>query len=177
MEIEGAMKKKRFILFTLAFVILASITSEENNQFSYHFGVYDDIGFFSNYSGITFGVDYKIKAIKIGLNQKFTYGCRYYEVLGITDTRIYFQDKIFVNIGASYLLKESSKNIVKDFSSSVLPIIGFGCYIPIKRTNIKIVPIMQMNQSYYLTDEVKPIYSKLPFMIAMTVGIGIEIEL
>lgn len=171
------MKKKAIILFTLAFVILASIASEENNLFSYHFGVYDDIGFFSNYSGITFGVDYKIKSIKIGLNQKFTYGFRHYEVLGITDTRIYFQDKIFVNIGASYLLKESSQNIVKDFSTSVLPIVGFGCSIPIKKTNIQIVPIIQMNQSYYLTDEVRPIYSELPYMIAITIGIGIELKL
>ena len=151
LKIKGAMIKKAFILFTLAFVIIASIAAEENNTISYHLGVYDDIGFFSNYSGITFGVDYKIKAIKIGLNQKFTYGFRYYEVLGITDTRIYLHDKIFVNIGASYLIKESHLNIIKDFSTSLLPIIGFGCYLPIKSTNIQIVPSMQMNQSYYLS--------------------------
>jgi len=33
-----------------------------------------------------------------------------------------------------------------------------------------------MNQSFYLSDGIRPQYSDLPFMIAITVGIGIELK-
>jgi len=171
------MKNKLLVLFIMTFVFIVSITSEEKIRFSYHYGVYDDIGFFSNYSGITFGVDYKMRNFKVGINQKISYGFHYNEVIGITDLRVYLHDQVFVNIGASYLLKESSKNIVKDFSTELLPLVGFGCYIPIKGTIIQIIPVLQMNQSFYLSDEIRPQYSDLPFMIAMTAGIGIELKI
>jgi hypothetical protein len=32
-----------------------------------------------------------------------------------------------------------------------------------------------MNQSYYLTDEIREVYTELPFIIAMTIGLGIEL--
>jgi len=46
------MKRKLLAIFTMTFVFIVSITSEEKIVFSYHYGVYDDIGFFSNYSGL-----------------------------------------------------------------------------------------------------------------------------
>jgi hypothetical protein len=169
--------KKYLILFLLTFISIITIASEEKKVFYCHYGVYDDIGFFSNYSGINIGIDYKVKAFKVGVNQKITYGFHYEEVIGITDLRIYIHDQVFVNIGASYLIKESRQDIVKDFNTTILPLIGFGFCIPIKNTTIQIVPMLQMNQSYYLTDEIRHQYSELPFIIGMTLGIGIDFKL
>jgi len=66
-----------------------------------------------------------MRDFKVGLNQKIIYGFHYNEVLGITDLRIYLHDQLFVNSGISYLLKESSQNIVKDFNTELLPLVGF----------------------------------------------------
>jgi hypothetical protein len=116
-----------------------------------------------------------IGAYTIELQQKVAFGYTNQKIVGITDLRLYPHAQIFVNVGASYLLAASHKGLEEDFQAVFLPVLGFGCLLPIKRTGIRLVPTLQMNQSYYLTDDIREVYTELPFIIAMTLGLGVEL--
>jgi len=77
--------------------------------------LYDEIGFFSNYTGINFGAAARIGKFTIGLQQKVAIGYTNQEIVGITDLRLYPHDQIFVNVGASYLLAASKNGLDEDF--------------------------------------------------------------
>jgi hypothetical protein len=169
------------LLLQLAFIqgtgaeVVDVVENSGTKNAAFHIGLYDEIGFFSNYTGINFGADCQIGNYRIGLEQKAAFGYTNQEIVGITELRLYPHEQIFVNIGVSYLLAASHKGIEEDFKAAVLPVLGFGCLLPIKHTGIRLVPTLQMNQSYYLTDEIREVYTELPFIIAMTLGLGVEL--
>lgn len=152
-----------------------AVENSGTDNTAWYIGLYDEIGFFSNYTGINFGAAARIGKFTIGLQQKVAFGYTNQEIVGITDLRLYPHDQIFINVGASYLLAASNNGLEEDFQAAFLPVLGFGCLLPIKHTGIRLVPTLQMNQSYYLTDEIREVYTDLPFIIAMTIGLGVEI--
>lgn len=169
------MKTKIMLLFFLVqlCLILPAIASEYA-PLTFEFGIFDEQGFFSNYFGLSAGADIRVSNLTFGFNQKIYHGFSYGEWCGQTNVRIYFYDTIFFNLGASYLIKESSIRSSTDFGNNPLPVIGFGFNIPAKNPHFVLSPFLQMNQSYYLTDSIRPIYTDLTFPIAMTIGCSLN---
>ncbi|MBN2858826.1 MAG: hypothetical protein JXK93_01020 [Sphaerochaetaceae bacterium] len=142
---------------------------------TFHAGVSTSVGFFSRYASGEVGIKADLsETFAIGLTQRIGYGFTYGEVTGMTELRTYLYEDLFIHIGASYLLKPSSI-ADPDFNTGVLPHLGFGLYIPLEPARrAYVVPRMEMNQSFYLSDEVRPIYADLPFPIAGQVSLAFE---
>ena len=141
----------------------------------FHMGASTSVGFFSWYSSAEAGIKVDLsETFALGLTQRIGYGFTYQEVVGMTELRAYVYDDLFIHIGASYLLSPSA-GAQPDFSAKVLPYLGFGLYIPIDPSRrFYVVPRIEMNQSFYLSDEVRPIYTDLPFPIAAQVSLAFE---
>lgn len=161
---------KKYIIIVIILINCITLNAQ-NNSVSFNVGIYDELGFFSNYLGVDAGIDFPVFKIKLGLHQKIGYGFTYKEVLGITGLRFFVHEQGYFEIGGTYLIKEA--NISKDFNATVMPVMGFGFYLYGKNKNIIFIPTVFMNQSFYLSDSIRPIYTDLPFPIAMTLGLGI----
>lgn len=140
-----------------------------------HTGIAMSVGFFSWYTQVDAGLKVDLsQTVALGMTQRIAYGHTFQEILGMTEIRVYLLDDLFFHIGASYLVQESAQ-LQPDFATSMLPYLGFGLYIPIDRNrNFFLVPCMEMNQSFYLSDEVRPIYTELPFAIAGQISLSCE---
>lgn len=145
---------------------------------TFHAGLSGSIGFFSCYSSGEVGIKVALsKTIALGLTQRLGYGFTYSEVVGMTELRTYVYDDLFFHIGASYLLIPAA-NAQVDFNTNILPYMGFGLYIPLDSSRrFYVVPRIEMNQSFYLSDEVRPNYTDLPFVIAMQGSLAFEYRL
>ncbi len=143
------------------------------SRLSYHAGIAASTGFFSTYAVADAGVKIDLsETFALGLNQQIAYGFTYQEVVGMTELRAYFYDDLYVHIGASYLLSPSGI-AEKHFNTNVLPLLGFGLYIPVNASRkFFVVPRLEMNQSFYLNEEIKPIYTELPFPIGGQVSVA-----
>lgn len=133
-----------------------------------------ELGFFSGYVGASAGVRLRPGRMVLGLNQAFLYGFRYREVAGRTEARIHVHESVFLLLGASWLLAESPLRTERDFRASLLPVIGFGASIPAGPGRPRVVPEIRMNQSFYLSDRIRPVYTELPFLVGMTIGLSLE---
>lgn len=169
--------KKVLVFFILLLSLIVTAAASERSLLTFQFGIYDEQGFFSNYTGLSAEADIHVSSLKFGLNQKFYYGLTYGEWCGQTNLLIYVHDSIYINLGASYLIKESSDISATDFGNGPLPVAGFGFNIATKNPKIIFNPFLQMNQSFYLSDSIRPIYSDLPFPIAMTLGCTLNFRL
>lgn len=173
--LEFIMKMKKVLVF---FILLLSLilpaAASERSPLTFQFGFFDEQGFFSNYAGLSAEADMHLGNLKFGLNQKFYYGLTYGELCGQTNVLLYVHDSIYINLGTSYLVSESPDIRSTDFGNRPLPVAGFGFNIAIKNPRIIITPFLQMNQSYYLSDSIRPIYSDLPFPLAMTLGCALN---
>ncbi len=142
---------------------------------TFHAGVSAGVGFFSSYSSVEAGIKVDLaETLSLGLTQRIAYGFTYRETTGMTELRTYVYDNLFFHIGASYLLIPS-KRAQPDFNTKVLPHLGIGLYIPLDPgCKLNVVPRIEMNQSFYLSDEVRPIYTDLPASIATQVSVAFE---
>ena len=142
---------------------------------SFHAGISASAGFFSLYTSAEGGCKVDLSEnVSVGLTQRFGYGFTYREIIGMSELRTYLYDDLFIHIGASYLLVPSSV-ANPDFQTVVLPYLGFGLYIPFgPERNIYAVPRIEMNQSFFLSDEIRPIYADVPFPIAGQVSLALE---
>jgi hypothetical protein len=142
---------------------------------TFHAGGSGGAGFFSWYTSLEAGIKVDLrKNFALGLTQRVGYGFTYREIVGLTEVRVYLYDDLFIHIGASYLLKPSSYATL-DFKTMVLPHLGFGLYIPLDSgRRFFVVPRIEMNQSFYLSDSIRPVYSDLPFLVAGQASIGFE---
>lgn len=143
------------------------------SRLSFHAGMAASAGFFSKYAVADTGLKYDLtETFALGIDQQIAYGFTYQEVVGMTELRAYYHDDLYVHIGASYLLRPSGM-LEKDFNIKLLPYLGFGLYIPVDASRtFFVVPRLEMNQSFYLNDEIRPIYSELPFPIAGQVSVA-----
>lgn len=143
------------------------------SRLSYHAGIAASAGFFSTYAVADAGVKIDLtETFALGIDQQIAYGFTYQEVVGMTELRAYYHDDLYVHVGASYLLRPSGM-LEKDFDIILLPYLGFGLYIPIDASRtFFVVPRIEMNQSFYLNDKIRPIYSELPFPIAGQVSVA-----
>lgn len=165
------------IFFLLLLSLTAPAAASGSPPLMFQFGLFDEQGFFSNYAGLSAEADIYLGNFKFGLNQKFYHGFTYGELCGQTNILLYVHDSISINLGASYLVSESPDISSTDFGNGPLPVAGFGFNIATKNPRIIITPFLQMNQSYYLSDSIRPIYSDLPFPIAMTLGCTLNFRL
>lgn len=142
---------------------------------AFHAGVSAGVGFFSWYSSAEAGIKVDLsETFALGLTQRIGYGFTYQEVVGMTELRAYVYDDLFIHMGASYLVNPSA-HAQPDFNTKVLPHLGFGLYIPLDSgRRFHVVPRIEMNQSFYLSDEVRPIYADLPFPIAAQASLAFE---
>lgn len=142
---------------------------------TFHAGFSANVGFFSWYSSAEAGIKVDLsETVSLGLTQRIGYGFTYREVVGMTELRTYVYDDLFFHIGVSYLLSPST-GVQPDFNTKVLPHLGFGLYIPLDADRrLFVVPRIEMNQSFYLSDEVRPIYADLPFPIAAQASLAFE---
>lgn len=142
---------------------------------AFHVGVSGGAGFFSWYTSLEAGVKVDLgKNFGLGVTQRVGYGFTYGEIVGQTELRAYVYDDLFIHIGASYLLKPSSY-AEPDFKTMVLPHLGSGLYIPLDPDRrFFVVPRIEMNQSFYLSDSIRPVYSDLPFLVAGQASISFE---
>jgi hypothetical protein len=165
---------KRFLLIC-CILLLVGAQSMLVAKVSFHTGVAASTGFFSPYATAQAGAMVDVsETLSFGITQRFSYGFNYGEILGLTEFRTYMFQDLFFHIGVSYLLAESTV-AQNDFTINMLPHLGFGLYIPLnaERTWF-LVPVLEMNQSFYLTDEIRPVYTDLPFMIAGQVALAFE---
>jgi hypothetical protein len=141
----------------------------------FHAGASSSVGFFSWYSTMQSGVSIELsERVSLGIVQRFSYGHSFGETMGTSEIRAYLFDDLFFHLGLSYLLQPAPA-LEKDFSVAILPVLGFGLYLPldVKRT-IFLVPMLEMNQSFYLSDSIRPLYQDLPFPIAGQVSVALE---
>ncbi len=165
---------KRFILICCIFLLVGA-HSMLVAKASFHIGAAASTGFFSPYATTQAGAMVDVsETLSFGITQRFSYGFNYGEILGLTEFRTYMFQDLFFHIGVSYLLAESTV-AQNDFTINMLPHLGFGLYIPLnaERTWF-LVPVLEMNQSFYLTDEIRPVYTDLPFIIAGQVALAFE---
>lgn len=95
----------------------------------------------------------------------------------MTELRTSVYDDLFFHFGASSLLIPAADAQV-DFNTNILPYMGFGLHIPLDSSRrFYVVPRIEMNQSFYLLDEARPIYADLPFVIAMQASLAFEYRL
>lgn len=155
------------LMFCIAFMPVFATSPE------YHVGIATSAGFFSWYTQVEAGFKVDLSpTVALGLTQRIAYGHTFEEILGMTEIRTYLFDDLFFHIGASYLVQESAQ-LQPDFATTMLPYLGFGLYIPIDRNrNFFLVPCIEMNQSFYLSDQVRPIYTDLPFIIAGQISLS-----
>ena len=145
---------------------------------TFHAGISGGAGFFSWYASLEAGIKVNLRDdFALGLTQRVGYGFTYQEIVGLTELRAYLYDDLFIHIGASYLLKPSS-HAEPDFKTMILPHLGFGLYIPLDPDRrFFVVPRVEMNQSFYLSDSIRPVYSDMPFLVAGQASIGFEYRL
>ncbi|MGH0053434.1 MAG: hypothetical protein ACQ5SW_08620 [Sphaerochaetaceae bacterium] len=165
---------RKAILLLVFMGVLTSGTLYASSP-SYHSGVSTSVGFFSWYSQMDAGFKIDLsKTVALGLSQRVSYGYAYGEVVGMTELRTYLHQDFFFHIGISYLLYPSP-DMQPDFTTKFLPYLGIGWYIPLdSNRRFYVVPQVEMNQSFYLTDDVRPIYSDLPFIIAVQIALAFE---
>lgn len=142
---------------------------------AFHAGVSGGAGFFSWYTSLEAGIKVDLSEnFALGLTQRVGYGFTYREIVGGTELRAYMYDDLFIHIGVSYLVKPSSY-AEPDFKTMVLPHLGSGLYIPLDPDRrFFVVPRIEINQSFYLSDSIRPVYSDLPFLVAGQASIGFE---
>lgn len=164
---------KRSVTSILLCVLCTGLLHAQSTSF--HAGVSTGLGFFSGYVSAEAGVKKDLSEFySVGLAQRISYGLSYQEVLVTSELRAYVHDDLFVHLGASYLSRPSEV-LEPDFSTRILPYIGAGFYIPLGSSNgLCLVPRIEMNQSFYLSDKIRPIYTDLPFPIATCVSLGLE---
>ena len=164
--------RKLVILFVFLMVGLQPVYAFSP---TFHVGISGGAGFFSWYTSLEAGIKVDLrKNFALGLTQRVGYGFTYREIVGGTELRAYMYDDLFIHIGASYLLKPSSYATL-DFKTMVLPHLGFGLYIPLDSgRRFFVVSRIEMNQSFYLSDSIRPVYSDLPFLVAGQASIGFE---
>jgi len=169
---ERASVRKLVILFVVLVVGLQPVSAFSS---TFHAGVSGGAGFFSWYTSLEAGIKVDLRDdFAFGLTQRVGYGFTYREIVGLTELRAYVYDDLFIHIGISYLLKPSV-HAEPDFNTMILPYLGFGLYIPLDPDRrFFVVPRIEMNQSFYLSDSVRPVYSDLPFLVAGQASIGFE---
>ncbi len=90
----------------------------------------------------------------------------------MTEIRTCLFDDLLFHIGASYLV-QGLVHMQLGFVTNMLPYLGFGLYIPLDRNrNFFLVPCIEMNQSFYLSDQIRPIYTDLLFDIAGQISLS-----
>lgn len=166
--------KKVLVLIFFLISLIFSAAAAEHAPLTFQLGVFDEQGFFSNYAGFSAEALIHLNSLKVGINQKMYHGFMYDEWIGQTNLLLYLHDSIYINLGVSYLLKESPTLSSTDFGNGPLPVLGFGFAIPTKNPHIVLTPSLQMNQSFYLSDSIRPRYADLPFLIAMTLGLSVN---
>lgn len=169
---ERGIVRKLIILFVFLVVGFQPVSAGTP---TFHAGVSGGVGFFSWYTSLEAGIKVDLREnFALGLTQRVGYGFTYREIVGGTELRAYMYDDLFIHIGVSYLLKPSSC-AEPDFKTMVLPHLGFGLYIPIDSgRRFFVVSRVEMNQSFYLSDSIRPVYSDLPFLVAGQASIGFE---
>lgn len=164
--------RKIAILFAF---LLMSFQATHASPLAFHAGVSMGVGFFSWRSSLEAGVKLDLhESFALGLTQRIGYGFTYQEIIGMTELRAYLHDDLFIHIGASYLLSPSA-HAQRDFDALFLPHLGFGLYIPLDTNRrLHVVPRIEMNQSFYLSDSIRPVYADLPFPVAGQASIAFE---
>jgi len=166
---------KRFFLICSIFFLIG-VQSVLVAKVAFHLGPAASAGFFSSYATVQAGAMVDVsETLSFGVTQRLSYGFTYREILGMTEIRTYLFRDLFFHFGVTYLLQPSTVAAEKDFNTSMLPYLGFGLYIPLNddRT-LFFVPLVEMNQSFYLSDHIRPIYTDLPFVIAGQLALAIE---
>jgi hypothetical protein len=166
---------KRFFLIC-SILLLIGAQSMLAAQVSVHLGPAVSTGFFSKYATVQAGAMVDVsETLSFGITQRFSYGFTYREIMGMTEIRTYMFRDLFFHFGFSYLLQQSSVAAEKDFDTIMLPYLGFGLYIPLNADRtLFFVPVVEMNQSFYLSDSIRPIYTDLPFVIAGQLALAFE---
>lgn len=166
---------KRFFLIC-SILLLIGTHSMLVAKASVHLGAAASTGFFSQYATVQGGAMVEVnETYSFGITQRFSYGFTYREFMGMTELRTYMYQDLFFHIGVSYLLQQSPVAAEKDFETTVLPYLGFGLYIPLDADRtFFLVPVVEMNQSFYLSDSIRPIYTDLPFIIAGQLSLAFE---
>lgn len=164
---------KRAVTSILLWVLCIGLLHAQSTSF--HAGVSTGFGFFSGYVSAEAGVKKDLSDFySLGLAQRIRHGLSYQEVLVMTELRAYVHDDLFFHLGASYLARPSEV-LEPDFSTRILPFLGAGLYIPLGSSKrLCLVPRIEINQSFYLSDGIRPIYTDLPFPIATCVSLGLE---
>ncbi|MDD3823007.1 MAG: hypothetical protein PHN93_04600 [Sphaerochaetaceae bacterium] len=155
-------------------VLLLLISSLHASRPTIHGGLTASVGFFSWYLSADAGIKLDLSEhVAIGLAQRIGYGFTHGEVMGVTDIRTYLYQDLFIHLGISYLLHPSA-HIERDFDTEFLPCLGFGLYIPLDREkHVHAMAMTEMNQSFYLSEDIRQIYTDLPFPIAGQIALGL----